>query len=160
MQIFTVSLQPGLLPFSEVHFRRRNGEVKNYDVIHVDAQKFLHFFEIAEGYFVPHFSKFHPSYQEDMLRYMSQNQHSDFLPDMPMLRISMEHRTFYPRYFHSFFKYFGLFGKSQLVPIFQFVNGRHRTRFLQFAGAKSFYVEVANNDSSSDLMKSFCGIQS
>lgn len=160
MQIFTVSLAPSFLPFSEVHFRRRNGEVPNYDVVHVDAQKFLYFFEIAEGNFVPTFDKFKDKDKENMLRYLSRPQNHWDLPDMPMLRISMESRKFYPKIFHSFFKSLDLFGRSQLVPIFQFVNGRHRTRFLQFAGAKSFYVEVANTDSSSKLMQTFCGFQS
>lgn len=151
MQHFEVSLSPEHANFSSVHFHRRYESLPDYTVIWIDTERFMACFE-RDHFVIPPVSEWNESRFNHVRDNLMPDRRGLRSPEMPVAHLRLVTRTVYPR----FWGFFGLFGKQVTFPVIAFTNGRHRSRYLQYAGAKTFPVEIEL--SNLELVCLHCGV--
>lgn len=131
-----------------VRLYRRFAGLSTFTVVIVDAQKFLRLFENDAGFVIP------PARTWDKERLAL---HRDKLSpygrsgsvEMPIAEIETR------EVLRS--RFLGLWKKMREEQIVSFTNGRHRARYLEYAGALAFPVEVDIRNA--PMMLEHCGWQ-
>lgn len=133
--IWQVRLGANHTPFAHVDFKRSHDHVDGYTVVTVDAARFMVCFE-RDKLVIPRPTEWKKGKLEGI---------RDFLDpkggacDMPVIGFSL--RTVEHRRLCGF-----LAPRIETVPIAGFTNGRHRARYLQYAGAAIMPVEVHESE--------------
>lgn len=150
-EVWAVKLSNPDLPYDYTHIHRRYAKFPDYEVVIVDTIKFIELVENAPSLVIP---KITAETANDYFRlpgliaFMNTTT-IEGTPEMPV--VSVMFRRNVKKYF------FGLLEKDmgQLAYI-SFENGRHRTRFFEWAGAQSFPVEVPR--SAAQTLRELCGV--
>lgn len=146
--VWNVPLGKAHEPYRDVRMHRRFAGLPNYTVVIVDAQKFLRFFENDGGFVIPPARKWDKkrlAYHRDKLA----PQGRGGSVEMPIAGIESRDVV------HS--RFFGLWKRKCKETIVSFTNGRHRARYMEYAGARAFPVEVDVREAS--MMTALCGWQ-
>ncbi len=149
-QIWTVKLASNHDGYQEVGFRKPDCYT-NHTVIEVDMTKFIHYCDKNSGIkMVPTVNLWEKNKVEGIKEFLSPPKKSEYYPEMPIVAFIIIHKMTIERKF--------LFFKKEVMTVEKFVgftNGRHRTRYLQFAGAKKMWV-LCPNIYCNDLIE-YCG---
>ncbi|MGT2457656.1 plasmid fertility inhibition factor family protein [Cupriavidus basilensis] len=142
--VWTVPLGANHAPYPLMKLKRRFAGLDDHTVVVVDTAKLMEAFA-RDTLTIPPATQ----WPADKLAH-----HCAFLnpvngiPEMPILYC--EETTTTRRV------WWGLFGtKTQTVPVVGFTNGRHRARYLEFAGAAQMPVETLLSNAA--LLRHYCG---
>jgi len=143
-KIWQVQLGANHTPYAHVDFKRSRDHVDGYTVVTVDVDRFMTCFE-RDTLAIQRSTNWTQEKFECI---------RDFLDpkggacDMPVIGFSM--RTVEHRRLWGF-----LSPRIEMVLVAGFTNGRHRARYLQYAGATIMPVEV--HESQAVLLRKHCG---
>lgn len=142
--IWQVRLGANHTPYAHVDFKRSHDHVDGYTVVTVDVHRFMVCFE-RDKFVIPRPIEWETGKLEGV---------RDFLDpkggacDMPVIGFAL--RTV------KHLRLWGLLAPTiEEVPVAGFTNGRHRARYLQYAGAATMPVEV--HESEAMLLRKHCG---
>ncbi|MBX9899620.1 MAG: hypothetical protein K2Y28_02450 [Burkholderiaceae bacterium] len=147
-QSYRIDLSPDHQYFPYTNFSRCYPRDPSFQVIEVDTRKFFSYFDNS----IPPAEKWSNERLEKVRRDVQPRSIKNGVYKMPYASIRFETKIIYPC---ALFCLLGLFGKEKNAPVISFTNGRHRARYLQYAGAKSFPIEVHADHVES--MKQYCG---
>ena len=153
MDQYFVPLSKSFPDYDHVRLTRRHGSLKSWTVVWVNTEKIMRCFE-RDTYCVPPAHEWSSEELRDVLKSLHPQSQSKAVVYLPCVSIYCKTIIEYPSLLSSLG--LKLFGKKTKVPIVSYENGRYRSRFLQFAGAPYFPVEVSVNEAS--LLREFCGI--
>lgn len=143
MQEWSVKLRGSHSDYQEIKLRRELPDDPNYTVVIVDIEKFMRMNQNEqECYIIPPPPSWEPGREEGLKEFLNS---SSGVPNMPQVDF----------YLNTVKKYFGLFGEKT-VGVASFINGRHRTAYMHYHGAKYLPVEV--HVDSANLLKEYCGV--
>ncbi|MDO8336538.1 MAG: hypothetical protein Q7T74_07215, partial [Candidatus Saccharibacteria bacterium] len=151
MQHFEVYLSPEHTDYSSVQLRRRYESLPDYTVIWIDTERFMACFE-RDHFVIPPVSEWDEAKLNHVRDTLRPDRRGLRLPEMPVAHLRLVFRTVYS----GFWGFFKLFGQQVNFPVIAFSNGRHRSRYLQYAGAKTFPVEIEL--SNLELVRLHCGV--
>jgi len=143
--IWSVPLGSSHKHFGQIEFKRGRTS-PNYEVVIVDTRKFIELYENNFDTLPPISSA--KDWPSDKLEGVAEFlKPGNCYPEMP--RVS---------FFLDKVRSFKTFWLAREMPILTFGNGRHRVRYLQYADAPCFPVEVGAQGA--DLLRRECGHQS
>lgn len=155
-------------PYPHVLLHRRFQTLESYTAVWIDTEKFMACFARDIGYTIDPFEDWDDSEKEGFKNFMRP---AEFEPpkkfpewlrgyepkETGSVEMPIAHAEINRVYDTSgILGFFGLSRKTIELPVVSFTNGRHRSRFLQAMGVKSFPVEVPV--SQADLMRRICGV--
>ncbi|MBV8657524.1 MAG: hypothetical protein JO142_06845 [Burkholderiales bacterium] len=144
--VWTIPLGPDHLPYQFVRLRRRFPGKDGYTVVVVDMAKLMAGFTHQDA--LPPPSKWPAPLLHQTISYLNPHARGGVPHRMPFVHIE-ESAVQQPRLF-------GLLGNStQNVPVVSFIAGRHRARYMEYAGACAMPVEVSKLDA--ELLRKHCG---
>lgn len=136
--------------YQSVALRRRSG-CKNYKVVEVDADKLIHYSNLNRPDFViAPVECWQPSEREAFFQFLAPPRPLEKPVEMPIISFNDECVVQYVRKW-CFFK---VAVRHRRIYI-GYTNGRHRTRYLYYAGAK--LIPVMCPDSDVSALKFYCG---
>lgn len=145
--VWTIPLGPDHLLYQFVRLRRRFPGKEGYTVVVVDMGKLMAGFSLQQDV-LPSPSKWPVALLQQTISYLNPHARGGVPHRMPFVHIE-ESTLQQPRLY-------GLLGTSkQRVPLVSFIAGRHRARYLEFAGARAMPVEVSKVDA--ELLRKYCG---
>ena len=125
-------------PYTTVQLKRGHGEKLGYRVVIVDIEKFMQCFaREMPCYFVPPVGEWREEKVKALCKHLDP---ATGIPEMPVVGFATRR------------KWFGLIGT---VGVVSFENGRHRSRYLEHAGAKCMPVEI--RDDGAATLLTYCG---
>jgi hypothetical protein len=135
-----VQLSTSHTPYSHVDLKRSHDHVKGYEVVIVDLGSLMTCFE-SDQVVIPHVTAWKTEKREAIQAFLDP---AEGACDMPVVGFTL--RTKMHR------RLFGLIApRIEKVPVAGFTNGRHRARYLHFAGATVIPVEV--HETEADLLR-------
>ncbi|SDK53142.1 hypothetical protein SAMN05192566_1546 [Methylophilus rhizosphaerae] len=141
-EIWTVPLAANHTPYNFVKLKRRFDR-NDYCVVVVDTAAFMECFSREmPGYIIPTVDRWQLDRKEAIQKFLDPN--GNGVPEMPVVSFELSSRK----------KWFGLL-QDVVEGVISFTNGRHRSRYLQFSGAKCFPVQI--NISSAEELRKYCG---
>lgn len=143
LEIWTVSLSSSHQLFSHIEFKRGRSQ-PNYEVVFVDAKKFISLYENNLDSIAPieRASDWEQSVRNGLANFLRPG---TGYPDMP--RVSLSTKSL--RKWYSFWK-------VQSYPVLTFGDGRHRVRYMEYAGADCLPIEVSSQGKA--LLEELCGV--
>lgn len=139
--IWTVPLAATHQPYTHCEFKRELPNDNRYDVVIVDLSKLIEFWGNGPaGYLTPPVIEWEKDKREGIWDFLDPSTGAAY---MPRIGFEVIQRP----------EFFGLFGAKK-IPMIGFVNGRHRTRYLEFAGASCIPVET--NKANVPLLQQYC----
>lgn len=132
---YCVQLFRNDLPYQSVTFVEPSG-YNNYIAVEVAMDKFIYYCEQASGVaIVPKVEQWSDEKRKGIQEFLSPSQQGSSYPELPIISFNVINRAYRE-------KRFLLFSKTRVVTekYISFTNGRHRSRFLEFAGAKKIWV--------------------
>lgn len=139
-----VQLAPNHTPYSICHFKRELPENPDYTVVLVDTRKFMEcYHREMKCYVIPTAENWTQEKREGIRNFLDP---STGAPHMPRVGFNVREKK----------RLWG-FLQSEIFGVVSFVNGRHRARYLLYAGAKCFPVEVHKGDA--PFILQYCGCQ-
>jgi hypothetical protein len=143
---WTVQLIATHVPYTHVDLKRCRDHVDGYQVVMVDLDRLITCFE-RDHYAVPHVSAWAAAKRDGLQTFLNP---AEGACEMPVVGFSLKEKT------HQ--RCFGFIApRVETVAVASFTNGRHRTRYLQFAGAAVIPVEV--HESEAALLRKYCGVE-
>lgn len=141
IQTYTVFLSSNHIPYQSVIFCEPRG-YSNYQAVEVDIKKFIYFCDQAEGInIVPCVNKWSDEKREQIKQFLSPPQKSQSYPELPVISFNIRERVSNEKSF-IFFKR----NVRTIEKYISFTGGRHRTRYLEYAGAKKIWVYCYKDD--------------
>lgn len=150
-QIWKVTLSANHDGFNYVVFKKPDCYT-NYTVIEVDMDKFIFYCEQNNDIkMAPPVNLWDINKVEGVRDFLSPPKKNEYYPEMPIVSFNMRYKITVERKL--------LFFRKEVKTLEKFVgftNGRHRTRYLQFAGAKKMWVLCSNIYC--DDLEEHCGV--
>jgi hypothetical protein len=143
-KIWIVQLGASHTPYTHVEFIRGRDHVDGYEVVMVDVEKLMTCFD-RDNVTLPLVSAWKESKVEGIRNFLNPTEGACEMPSIGFVVRNREIKTL-----------FGLRSKTMSEAVASFTNGRHRSRYLQFAGAVTMPVEIASSEA--PLLRRFCGI--
>jgi len=141
--IWSVPLSTTHTPYTSTYLKRRLATLKEYCVVVVDTAAFMDCYSRDQpGFVIPTVGNWPTNKQEGIRKFLDPNVGD--VPEMAVVSFELAPRK----------KWFGLLG-SVTEGVVSFTNGRHRSRYLQHAGATCFPVET--HVSSAEGLLKYCG---
>jgi hypothetical protein len=146
-KIWTVQLGADHVAYPAVHFRRGQAHMSSYTVLLVDIKRFMVCFE-RDDLTLEHASLWSEEARRGVREFLDPNPDLGRPPEMPV--VGLRFKTRIQR------RCWGLFpSRDVMVPVVSFQNGRHRARYVEYAGALTMPVEV--HDSEAESLRNYCG---
>lgn len=140
---WSVPLPASHAPYRFVQLKRRFPTLAEYRVVVVDVAAFMNCYSRDQpGYVIPTVENWPDDKSCGLRKFLDPNDAG--IPEMAVVSFELATRK----------RWLGLFGEVT-EGVISFINGRHRSRYLQFAGAKCFPVET--HASSADGLLKYCG---
>lgn len=145
VKTWSVKLNPNHTPYNICNFKRELPNNLNYTVVIVDTERFMEcYHNEMKCYVIATADKWTHEKREGIRDFLDPNTGA---PHMPRIGFVIRERK----------RLWGLI-KPETFAVVSFTNGRHRSRYLQYAGAKCFPVEVHTKQA--PLLLQYCGCQS
>lgn len=126
--------------YQQVSFRRSEVH-ENYQVVVVDAKKLIHYSDRdIPGYVIAPVEQWDAEKRKGIAAFLAPPTHTQRHVEMPIVSFNESVRTYRKRYLWLFTK-----TESEVVKYVSYTNGRHRTRYLIYAGATEIPV-LCHND--------------
>jgi hypothetical protein len=130
--IWSVPLDDARSPYPFARMHRRYATLPYYTVAVVDTAKFMACFANEDpNFWVPPAAEWGAM---QLARHRDRLAPGTASAEMPIVHI--EERPIIRR------RLFGLLKRLEMLPVVSFTNGRHRARYLEFAGATTLPVEI------------------
>lgn len=143
---WTVQLGATHVPYTHVDLKRSRDHVDGYEVVMVDLDRLITCFE-RDHYVIPHVSAWEAAKRDGFHEFLNP---AGGACEMLVVSFSLKEKT------HQ--RFFGFIApRVEEVAVVTFTNGRHRTRYLQFAGAAVIPVEV--HESEAVQLRKYCGAE-
>lgn len=141
--VWTVPLPVTHTPYAMIQLKRRFKALPDYLVVIVDTVAFMDCYSREQpGFIIPPVNSW-PTEKQDGIRQLL-DPNDGGIPEMALVSFELASRK----------KWFGRWG-AVTEGVVSFTNGRHRSRYLQYAGAKCFPVET-HVSQAEDLLR-YCG---
>lgn len=151
-ELWHVRLDGAHPDYQSVSLRRRPGYA-NYEVVEVDTEKLIHYSnQDIRGYVIAPVEDWRPDKRQGIFNFLAPPGPREQPVEMPVISFNERDVIHYERKW-LFFK--------KAVPLrlkyIGYTNGRHRSRYLYFAGAKR--IPVMCHISQVDALKAHCATQ-
>jgi hypothetical protein len=141
---WTVQLNATFVPYTHVDLKRSRDHVDGYKVVMVNLDRLITCFE-RNHFVIPPVSAWGAEKRDGLQAFLNPSGGACEMPLVSCERKEIKHR-----------RLFGLMTpRVEEVLEVSFTNGRHRTRYLQFAGATVIPVEV--HKSQAAQLQKYCG---
>ncbi|WP_338502056.1 hypothetical protein VRB50_22295 [Pseudomonas poae] len=148
-ELFHVQLGKDHPNYQSVVLRRRPGYV-NYEVVEVDTEKLIHYSnQDIRGYVLAPVEDWQPAKREGIFCFLAPPGPREQPVEMPVISFNERDVVQYERKWRFFKK-----AVVYRLKYIGYTNGRHRTRYLYFAGAKR--IPVMCHISEVDALKAHC----
>ena len=142
--IWQVRLGANHTPYAHVEFKRSRDHGDGYTVVTVDVDRFMTCFE-RDKLVIPLPTEWKEGKLEGIRGFLDPKGGACDMPVVGFSVRTVEHRRLW-----------GLIDpRIERVPVAGFTNGRHRARYLQYAGATIMPVEV--HETEAVLLRKHCG---
>lgn len=122
---WTVQLARTHVPYTHVDLKRSRDHVDGYEVVMVNLDRLFICFE-RDHYVIPHVTAWKEAKRDGLQDFVNPDAGAC---EMPTVSFSLKEKS------HQ--RWFGLIApRVEEVAVVSFTNGRHRTRYLQFAGCR------------------------
>lgn len=143
--IWTVPLDPKHTGYTSVNLERSYPSQADFEVVVVDTALLISCFERdSPSLVIEPVNQWSVEKKKAIARFLNPNNAG--VPEMPHVAFRLLTRK----------RWFGLFGTTT-ESVVSFINGRHRSRYLHFAGATCIPVEI--RASSVAALLKYCGCQ-
>lgn len=138
--------------YQSVALRRRPGYA-NYEVVEVVAERLIHYSnQDIRGYVIPPVEQWQADKRKGIFNFLAPPKPTERYIEMPVISFNERDVIHYERKW--------LFFKRQVMSRLKYIgytNGRHRTRYLYYAGAK--VIPVMCPASEVNALRTHCGPQ-
>lgn len=151
-ELWNVQLDSTHPQYQSVALRRRPGYT-NYEVVEVDSEKLIHYSnQDIRGYVIAPVEDWQPDKRQGIFNFLAPPGPLEQPVEMPVISFNERDVIYYERKW-LFFKT----AVQHRLKYIGYTNGRHRSRYLYFAGAKR--IPVMCHISEVDALKAHCAPQ-
>lgn len=151
-ELWHVQLDSAHPDYQSVALRRRPGHT-NYEVVEVDAEKLIHYSnQDIRGYVIAPVEYWQPDKRQGIFNFLAPPGPREQPVEMPVISFNERDVFHYERKWLFFKKAVQL-----RLKYIGYTNGRHRSRYLYYAGAKR--IPVMCHISEVDALKAHCAPQ-
>ncbi|MGN9402931.1 plasmid fertility inhibition factor family protein [Pseudomonas syringae] len=151
-ELFQVKLDDHHPEYQYVTFKRSSGH-ENYEVVEVDTEKLIYYSDQdLEGYVLAPVEQWRKDKREGIFKFLAPPGPRERIPEMPVICFRVRKTVRCVRKWFLFKKY--IVSNQRYIG---YTNGRHRARYLHYAGAKR--IPVMCHVTEVSALRTYCSNQ-